>query len=115
MENRDELFDTLLKKTREMLNAAEQEDIDALGRVIDERQDCLNRLAALKREKMTADQKSKYNEIVILDKKASSTVRNLLEEFKDEIKGSHVKFDGLIRYNSNKYDLSSGRVIDQKR
>lgn len=115
MENRDELFEMLLKKTREILDAAELEDIGTLGRVIDERQDCLNRLAGLNSEKMTAEQKARYNEIVILDKKANSAVRKLLEQFKSEMKGSRVKFDGLIRYNSSKYDLSSGRVIDQKR
>ena len=115
MENRDELYDRLLESTKEILDAAQRVDLEQLGQAIDTRQQYIDRFSGQKSQKMTDEQKVKYNELVILDKKASVVVRKLLEKYKTDVKNSNAKYDGLIKYNNSGFDLSSGRVIDKIR
>jgi hypothetical protein len=115
MENRDELYDRLLESTKEILGAAQRVDLEQLGQAIDTRQQWLDHFSGQKPQKMTDEQKVKYNELVILDKKASVVVRELLEQYKTDVKNSNAKYDGLIKYNNSGFDLSSGRVIDKIR
>jgi hypothetical protein len=115
MENRDELYNKLLETTTDILDAVEKLDIEQLGKTIDIRQQYIEQLSSLKVQKMTDKQKAKYNEIIILDKKASNAIRRLFEKYKNDIKNSRGKFDGMIKYNNSSLDLSSGRMIDKKR
>ena len=115
MESHDELYDGLLKATREVLDAVERQDVEGIGKAIDDRQRYLESLSALEGQKMTDAQKAKYNEIVILDKKASIAVRKLFEKYKNDIKESRVKYEGMSKYNNSQYNLSSGLRMDKKR
>lgn len=115
MENLDKLFDKMLESTKEIHDAAQRADLEKLGQTIDMRQQYLDRLSGLKAQKMTDEQKSKYHELIILDEEASALIQKLIEEYKNDYKNTSMKYDGLVKYNSSKFNLSSGRMIDKKR
>jgi len=105
----------VLEATTEIIDSAETNDIERIGRAIDTRQRYLERLEVFKAAALTGSQKEKLNEIIILDKKAAKCVAKLFERYKNEIRNSRVKYDGMIRYYNGRYDLSSGRMFDKKR
>ena len=115
MEMDDDLFDGLFETTQKILDAAEQPDIEMLGKAIDERQKYMSRLSPQVRRRMTDGQRTRLNETILLDRKATAAVNRLFAIYKNEIRNSRVKYDGLIKYNNINYNLASGRLIDKKR
>lgn len=115
MESYDELFDSLLEITREMLDAVKQEDVDSLSDAVDARQSILESLSAQKGRGMTDAQRARYDEIVSLDKKVGAMANGLFEKIRVELRESNVKYEGMSRYNQSRYGLSSGLSMDKKR
>lgn len=109
-----ELLKEMAGCTEEILKAVDAEDIDRLGELISQRQIVLDKLQKQCGVKLSGNE-TEMEQLLTLDKKASEAISKLYERYKEDVKTSQNKFDGMIKYNNNRYDLTSGHLIDRRR
>lgn len=115
MSRENEYYNRLLETTTEILDAAQDSDIERLSRAVKARQVYVDKLPAMRKKELTPEQRAKLNEIIILDKKAGILVRKLYERQKKETTSTKEKIDGMIKYNKSRMEINSVHMFDKKR
>lgn len=112
----DELLEALLSQTKAVISAAQDEDIDEIGRLLNIREECLNKLNLSGDVGKTgsSSRRELIDEIKQYDKKACMQINRLAQIAKQEINNYQKKSKGLLKYNYGKYNLSSGQLIDKR-
>jgi hypothetical protein len=114
--NPDELFKTICGLTKKLSVALEQGNLDAIGRVLDERQMAIDTYNSIEDKKpLTKDQLKILTEIIDIDKQAYVFADELVINFKKKFMLLKKLNVGLLEYNKNKYDITSGQIVDKKR
>jgi hypothetical protein len=112
----DELFKTIKELTKELSAALEKGDIDEIGRVLNERQITIDTFDSISEKKsLTKDQLQILNDIIDIDKQAFAFADSLVLNTKKKFLLLKKMNVGLLEYSRNKYDISSGQFVDQKR
>lgn len=106
----------LLEDTKALLSAAQKGDPDEIGRQLDKRKPCVDAVKAAggAGSTRTETRKALIDEILLLDGKACKQIEELVQKCGEMVSDYEKKTMGLLKYNSSKYNLMSGQIIDKK-
>ena len=115
MKDRDELCRNLLESTQYLLQAVERNDPEAIRNAIAQRQPILDRMKEENVRQPTQEQRDVLTRVMETDARARRGMAMLLEQKRDEIRETNLRFDSQMKYKRSGYGLSSGMVMDKKR
>lgn len=104
----------VLEATEQMLAALQSEDMECLGRILEERQVCLDRLSR-PGIRITPAGKELLARATELDRQAQTDAQALLGQYKADFGQHQTKAKRMFQYEYSRFNVTQGQLIDRKR
>lgn len=102
----------LLEVTAGMERALANEDVEALSRAVDERQQCLDRLTG---RRLSAHERETLADVQQADGRIARQAGALLAHYRKSLRRFDTEAGRMFQYESNGLNLSQGQILDNRR